>query len=288
MTTALATTDQDRERLDLIKRTVANGTTDDEFALFMHACRRTGLDPLMRQIHCVKRGGKMTIQTAIDGYRLIADRTGVYAGNDDPIFDDEEKPRKATVTVYKLVGGVRCGFTATARWDQYHPGDAQGFMWKKMPHLMLGKCAEALALRKAFPAELSGVYTNEEMDQADRVTGPTVEVAHPKTGEVVHVAEIVKPAELPERIEPGMDKPTLDQEILDAAAKVVKAKGGTLESAIFEASWFETTDSKTGKTFENSFTDPSKVKSEKWKQKTLGRLLGNTLKAEVKSEEVPF
>lgn len=160
-----------REQVDLIKRTVAKDTTDDELALFLYQAKRTGLDPLAGQVHCVKRntkdGPKMSIQTAIDGYRLIADRTGKYAGNDDPVFDDEANPRKATTTVYKVVEGMRVGFTASARWEQYYPGDAQGFMWKKMPHLMLGKCAEALALRKAFPAELSGVYTHEEMAQAE-------------------------------------------------------------------------------------------------------------------------
>lgn len=163
------------DQVDLIKRTVAQGATDDELKIFMHQCQRTGLDPLARQIYFQKRraGGqdRVTIITGIDGYRLVADRTGQYAGNDDPVFDDEERPQRATVTVYKLVGGVRCPYTATARWSQYYPGDAQGFMWKKMPHLMLGKCAEALALRKAFPAELSGIYTPEEMEQA----GPTVD-----------------------------------------------------------------------------------------------------------------
>ena len=156
------------DQLDLIKRTVAKETTDDELQLFLYTCRRTGLDPLTKQIHCVKRKGQMAIQTGIDGYRVVADRTGKYAGNDDPIFDSEERPRKATVTVYKIVDGQRCAFSATARWDQYFPGDAQGFMWKKMPHLMLGKCAEALALRKAFPQSLSGIYTHEEMEQADQ------------------------------------------------------------------------------------------------------------------------
>jgi phage recombination protein Bet len=154
-------------KLDLIKREIAKGASDDELEIFLHQCRKTGLDPLAKQIYFQKRGGKMTIITGIDGYRLVADRTGHYAGNDDPIFDDDAKPTKATVTVYKIVGGVRCAFTASARWSQYFPGDALGFMWKKMPHLMLGKCAEALALRKAFPAELSGVYTAEEMEQAD-------------------------------------------------------------------------------------------------------------------------
>jgi phage recombination protein Bet len=165
-----------REKIDLIKRTVAKGATDDELKLFLYTAEKRGLDPLAKQIYFQKRRSKhgeenITIITGIDGYRAIADRTGKYAGNDDPVFDDEENPRKASVTVYKLIGGVRCAFSATARWDQYYPGDSLGFMWRKMPHLMLGKCAEALALRKAFPDDLSGLYTKEEMEQA----GPTVE-----------------------------------------------------------------------------------------------------------------
>lgn len=160
------------DEIDLIKNVIAKGATDDELKLFLHQCRRTGLDPLAKQIYFQKRRnnktGKetMTIITAIDGHRLVADRTGLYAGNDDPVFDNESEPNKATVTVYKIVGGIRCPFTATARWDEYVPYD--DFMWKKMPCHMLGKCAEGLALRKAFPAELSGLYTDTEMQQADR------------------------------------------------------------------------------------------------------------------------
>ncbi len=158
------------DQIALIKNTLARDQhlTDDELQLFIYSAQRQGLDPLARQIYAVKRQGKMVLQASIDGYRLIADRTGQYAGNDDPVFDDEADPKKATVTVYKLVQGQRCAFQATARWDQYYPGDRQGFMWKKMPHLMLGKCAEALALRKAFPAEMSGLYVDAEMDQAGR------------------------------------------------------------------------------------------------------------------------
>lgn len=177
-TTALATADTfTPDKIDLMARTICAGASRDEFALFLHACKRTGLDPFMRQIHAVfrndkNRGRVMNIQTGIDGYRLIADRTDRYAGNDDPVFAGEAKagqvkvPDRATVTVYKIVGGIRCPFTATARWAEYYPGDAMGFMWRKMPHVMLGKVSEALALRKAFPAELSGLYTREEMDQA--------------------------------------------------------------------------------------------------------------------------
>jgi len=163
----------DPEKVRLIKSTFASGATPDELKLFLYQISRTGLDPLAKQIYFQKRFNKRrqksesTIITGIDGYRLVADRTGCYAGNDDPVFDDEEHPRKATVTVYKIIGAMRCPFTASARWDQYYPGDEGGFMWRKMPHLMLGKCAEALALRKAFPAELSGLYIKEEMEQAD-------------------------------------------------------------------------------------------------------------------------
>tara|TARA_R100000458_G_scaffold39271_1_gene36773 strand:+ start:3972 stop:4766 length:795 start_codon:yes stop_codon:yes gene_type:complete len=153
---------------------------DDQLEVFLLASKRYGLNPIANQIYPQLRGNNMTITTGIDGYRLIADRTGKYAGNDDPVFDDEDKPRKATVTVYKMVGNERCAFSATARWDQYFPGEKQGFMWKKMPHLMLGKCAEALAIRKAFPAELSGLYTSEEMEQAGSPNNSSEEAPKPQ------------------------------------------------------------------------------------------------------------
>lgn len=162
------------EQINLIKQTVAKGVTDLELKLFLYQAQRTGLDPLSKQIHAIKRWNKslnreeMAIQTGIDGYRLIADRTGKYAGSEDPIFEEDNggKIIKATVTVWKLVDNIKCSFTASARWSEYYPGDKQGFMWNTKPYLMVGKCAEALALRKAFPQELSGVYTHEEMQQA--------------------------------------------------------------------------------------------------------------------------
>jgi phage recombination protein Bet len=155
--------------------------TQVELDAFIGACKRYQLNPLANQIYArlqekTERNPRaVTYTCGIDGYRLIADRTGAYAGNDDPVYDSEENPQKATVTVYKMVEGQRCAFTSSARWSQYYPGDRQGFMWKKMPHLMLGKCAEALAIRKAFPAELSGLYTNEEMHQADAEPKPEPE-----------------------------------------------------------------------------------------------------------------
>ena len=177
--------DLSREKVELIKQTVAKGATDLELDLFLHACKRTGLDPLMKQIYAIKRWSAadnrevMSFQTGIDGYRLIADRTGQYAGSDEPQYTIAEDgwPEVASVTVAKMIGGVPCKFSASARWKEYVQKNKQGqptSMWQKMPFLMLGKCAEALALRKAFPAELSGVYTHEEMMQAD-----TEPQAHP-------------------------------------------------------------------------------------------------------------
>lgn len=172
---------------------------DIEMDVFMSAAHRYELNPLANQIYPQLRTDRktgsrnMVIATGIDGYRTLADRTGHYAGNDDPIFDDADgPPKKATVFVYKIVGGVRCAFSATARWEQYVPGENMAFMWRKMPHLMLGKVAEALALRKAFPAAMSGIYTVEEMEQA----GPTLntEETPPATSQVKPPAQRAVPS----------------------------------------------------------------------------------------------
>jgi hypothetical protein len=128
------------------------------------------LSPEAKQIYIIPRqdhgATKWITQTSIDGYRVIADRTRRYAGSDDAVFvmrADGKTPERATTTVYKMVEGQRCPFTASAYWDEYNAGQN---LWNRMPRVMLAKCSEALALRKAFPAELSGLYTDAEMDQA--------------------------------------------------------------------------------------------------------------------------
>lgn len=155
------------EQLDLVKKTVANGATADELKLYLYDCARQGVHPLDKLIHFTKRSGKYTPVTSIDFMRIRAADTGEYAGSDDAVFFSEPmKPDfAATVTVWRLVQGQRCAFTATARWTEYKPD--QDFMWRKMPTTMLAKCAEALALRKGFPRQLSGLYAKEELDQAD-------------------------------------------------------------------------------------------------------------------------
>lgn len=187
-----------REQIDLLKRTVASGTTDLQFSLFLEVVKATGLNPFQKQIYAVVRNSwnpatkqkepTMTVQTGIDGYRLIASRTGQHIGTDDAEYGPDATtkalvhPTWARVTVTRLVGGHLAKFTATARWSEYVQTDAAGNpsnLWAKMPYLMLAKCAEALALRKAFPAELSGVYTKEEMGQADNGVAETAPAATP-------------------------------------------------------------------------------------------------------------
>ena len=159
------------EQVAVIKQHVAQGATNDELVYFLQVCKAQNLDPFSKQIYFVKRGSQMNIQTGIDGYRAIAEQSGKLAGIDDPIFDTEDAkhPGKATVTVYKFTKGQKVAFTASARWLEYYPGDKMGFMWNKMPYLMLGKVAEALALRKAFPKNLGNIYTEEELQSANHV-----------------------------------------------------------------------------------------------------------------------
>ena len=151
---------------DLIKRLFCKGCSDDELELFIHACQRTGLDPFMKQIYAIKRGPGMTIQTGIDGFRLIAERSGNYSPGKESTFTYDEKGALLSATSYikkKTNDGQWHEIASTAYLEEYN---AKQGLWNKMPRAMLSKCAEALALRRAFPAELSGLYSQEEMDQA--------------------------------------------------------------------------------------------------------------------------
>ena len=167
------------EQTALISSTIAPNCTADELKLFAYACQRTGLDPFSKQIYAIKRGGaggsKMTIQVGIDGLRAVAERTGQLDGSEtffcgpDGEWKDvwlaKEPPAAAKTIVYRK--GASHPFTATARFDDFN---AKQNLWLKMPAVMIGKCSECACLRKAFPADLSGLYSVDEMEQAETVT----------------------------------------------------------------------------------------------------------------------
>lgn len=171
------------EQVELIKQTIAKGASDNELQLFLAQCRRTGLDPFARQIYWIKRGNQGSTQVSIDGFRVIAERSGEMDGQEvawcgeDGEWKDvwlaKTPPAAARVAVYRK--GCSHSFTAIAKFSEYNAG---GGMWQKMPANQLAKCAEALALRKAFPHQLSGLYTTDEMGQAD--AAPTLVVEAPK------------------------------------------------------------------------------------------------------------
>jgi phage recombination protein Bet len=151
-----------------------NDLTVPEMQLFAMVAHHTGLDPFTKQIHAIKRAGKVMHQTGIDGYRSTAERTGQYAGSDEAEFepctcDQEPKghPAVARVVVHRILpSGHIVNQSGIARWHELAPSGSDAFMWKKMPYNQLAKCAEANALRKAFPRVLGGVYITEEMEQA--------------------------------------------------------------------------------------------------------------------------
>lgn len=160
-----------------------------ELAILLHHCQRTGLDPWARQIHLIARGGRATVQVSIDGMRLVADRvdrqTGGHHGYEETlwcgpdgqwrdVWPSDDPPAAAKVTIVR--DGHRIPVVAHMR--EYMPRSRDGKptgLWRSMPALMLAKCAEALALRRAYPQDLSGLYTSDEMAQSETApkVGPT-------------------------------------------------------------------------------------------------------------------
>jgi phage recombination protein Bet len=220
-----------RERIELFKALLlGDKVSDAEMAMAIEICNRLGLDPFARQIYFIPRQSKLgdnwvtklVPQVSIDGFRLVAERTGHYAGQLGPFWTADgkdwtdcwlsDKPPAAA-----KVGVLRPDFKeplwAVARFSSYvqigKDGKATKF-WANMPELMISKVAEALALRRAFPNELSGVYTSEEMDQADNI---------PPTMQVTQTAAFVRPTN---GLKPGETLDTTTGEVIDYGNPLVQ------------------------------------------------------------------
>lgn len=205
----------DTQRAALVQLGVS-GASEGDLQVFLNYAQRTGLDPFARQIYMIgrndRRSGttKWTIQASIDGLRIVAQRSGEYAGQVGPewcgpdgqwrdVWLDQAAPVAARVGVLRR--GFQQPLYAVALFQEYASfyNDRPSGLWASKPAVMIAKCAEALALRKAFPMDLSGLYTAEEMSQADAPAAAPPVPAAPATppgrdwlGEVAALDDVEK------------------------------------------------------------------------------------------------
>ena len=161
-------------------------TPPAQVSVFAQICKERGLSAFSKEIHLVGYKDKYSVIVGINGFRKIASESGAHAGTDDAKFDlsstgayktaseviasAQKLPRSATVTVYRIVQGVRVPFTHTALYAEFASSSSP--KWQSMPFQMLAKVAEAFALRKAFSDRLTGLNIEEEVSA---IEGNTIE-----------------------------------------------------------------------------------------------------------------
>lgn len=204
----------------LIQRTMMQGASKDDVALFVATCERTGLDPFARQImpssRNVKKDDKwITVWTwlvTIDGLRKIAVDSGDYEGQEGPwwcgkdgtwkeIWTEDKPCFAAKVLVHRR--GFRQGLSGIAKYDSYVQRKKDGQpnnVWANLGDHMTAKCAEALALRRAYPNEMAGLYTTDEMEQAEFTVPDEAKPADHRPSEKVPLEALEAHAQLQDRM----------------------------------------------------------------------------------------
>ncbi|MBP47182.1 MAG: hypothetical protein CMH53_04520 [Myxococcales bacterium] len=226
----------------LVFNTVAIGLSPADQALFEAVCLSSGLDPLRKEVYAVVRGGKMSIQTGIDGYLKLANQTKELNGMEVLFFDEngsesevwvkKTPPAACLVRVYRK--GAAYPFTASCRFEAYSQNNN---MWRKFPETMLAKATTTLALRRGFADVISGIASSDELSQAglaapelltqgtpeERPLAPTITAPKPGTpSKRPPIAKKVPAAAAAKASEPNIDA---------AAESLAKSTGGTVVNA---------------------------------------------------------
>lgn len=244
------------DQRQMIRDAFANGASDPEFAVLMEIARTRRLNPLLRQIHFVKRWNNdlrretWSAQVAIDGLRAIAQRTGLYAGQDEPEFvegADNGYPVLCKVRVYRT--DWQRPAVGVAYWREYVQTTKDGSvtkMWRQFPHVMLAKVAESIALRKAFPEDIGGLYSDAEMAQAEH---PADDERAPKPAAVEQRRPAIDaapaPLQLPRdngRAPSGEALPAAEAPIVEAPPVEPPAPSDALKAAVGQVLRAETPD----------------------------------------------
>ncbi len=239
------------DQVALLKRTIARETSDDELQLFVATARRLQLDPFAKQIYAVMRwdsraGHKvMVIQISIDGQRSLADRTGNYVPGPAPTFACNAAGDVVSATAYvkKWSHGEWHTVEGSAWFDEFCETTKDGQltqMWREKPRVMIGKCAEAQALRRAFPAEMAGAYNDAEVGDGDAVDAEVHAPVHapppppprprPPAPSTVRTETVLAPAAAPANAPPS-PTPTERRPPATPADAAAAAQSGALANA---------------------------------------------------------
>jgi phage recombination protein Bet len=224
--------------VETLKKTVAPPeATPADIAMFLATCKRLNLDPFTKQIYLLSfaKRGKLSICIGVDGMRSLAEQTGQYDGQDAPIYEFDPASRKlrsATVKVYRK--GMGRPICATAAWDEWSWKVEANGNWARQPRHMLGIAAERIALRKAFPRTLSGLYDPEELEVMDgharRIPAPK-ELSIPQLGAPTSPIS-VDPSERAGPPISDVPRERIPETVRGQATKLLESKGETVEATV--------------------------------------------------------